>query len=136
MVNLQQVRGSGVRFTLPYFLRFSGMWVLVTSLVAVVFGVTSYLAMFDQLSEEASHRLLVVLSIQTALVIVAVILLAVFSTHRLAGPLIGLQRAMQDVKAGKLDRELRFRSSDPHLDEIAVAFNEMVASLRERTKAG
>jgi nitrogen fixation/metabolism regulation signal transduction histidine kinase len=134
MVNLQQVRGSGVRFTLPYFLRFSGMWVLVTSLVAVVFGVTSYLAMFDQLSEEAGHRLIVVLSIQTALVIVAVILLAVFSTHRLAGPLIGLQRAMEDVKAGNLDRQLRFRSTDPHLDEIAATFNEMVAALRERSK--
>ena len=135
MVNLQQVRGFGVRFTLPYFLRFSGMWVLVTSLVAVVFGVTSYLAMFDQLSEEASHRLLVVLSIQTALVIVAVILLAVFSTHRLAGPIIGLQRAMEDVKAGNLDRQLRFRRTDPHLDEIAATFNEMVAALRERSKA-
>ncbi|HEX3130839.1 MAG TPA: HAMP domain-containing protein [Thermoanaerobaculia bacterium] len=134
MVNLQQVRGSGVRFTLPYFIRFSGMWVLVTSLVAVVFGVTSYLAMFDQLSEGAARRLLVVLSIQTALVIVAVILLAIFSTHRLAGPLIGLQRAMEDVKAGNLSRELRFRSTDPHLDEIAATFNEMVAALRERAK--
>lgn len=136
MVNLQQVRGSGVRFTLPYFLRFSGMWVLVTSLVAVVFGVTSYLAMFDRLDEGARQRLLVVLSIQTALVIVAVILLAVFSTHRLAGPLIGLQRAMEDVKAGNLNRELRFRSTDPHLDEIATGFNEMVAALREREKTG
>lgn len=134
MVNLQQVRGSGVRFTLPYFVRFSGMWVLVTSLVAVVFGVTSYLAMFDQLSEEASRRLLIVLSIQTVLVVLAVILLAVFSTHRLAGPLIGLKRAMEDVKAGNLDRQLRFRRSDPHLDEISNAFNEMVTALRDRTK--
>jgi nitrogen fixation/metabolism regulation signal transduction histidine kinase len=136
MVNLQQVRGFGVRYTLPYFLRFSGVWVLVTSLVAVVFGVTSYLAMFDQLTEEARRHLVVVLSIQTVLIVLAVILLAVFSTHRLAGPLIGLKRAMEDVKAGNLSRELRFRSTDPHLDEIANAFNEMVAALRERTKAG
>lgn len=134
MVNLQQVRGSGVRFTLPYFLRFSGMWVVVTSLVAVVFGVTSYLAMFDQLNEGAARRLLVVLAIQTALVIGAVVLLAVFSTHRLAGPIIAIRRALEDVKAGNLDRELRFRRSDPHLNEIAVAFNEMVAALRERAK--
>lgn len=136
MVNLQQVRGSGVRSTLPYFLRFSGVWVLVTTLVAVVFGVTSYLAMFDQLTEEARRHLLVVLSVQTALVVLAVILLAVFSTHRLAGPLIGLRRAMEDVKAGNLDRELRFRRTDPHLDEIATTFNEMVAALRERSKTG
>jgi nitrogen fixation/metabolism regulation signal transduction histidine kinase len=134
MVNLQQVRGAGVRVTLPYILRFSGVWVLVTTLVAVFFGVTSYLVMFDQLSEEARQHLMVVLTIQTALVVLAVILLAVFSTHRLAGPIIAIRRALEDVRAGNLDRELRFRRTDPHLDEIAVAFNEMMASLRERPK--
>ncbi|MES1240791.1 MAG: methyl-accepting chemotaxis protein [Acidobacteriota bacterium] len=136
MVNLQQVRGSGVRFTLPYILRFSGMWILVTSLVAVVFGVTSYLVMFDQLGDEARRHLMVVLTIQTVLVVAAVILLAVFSTHRLAGPMIAIRRAMEDVKEGKLDRELRFRRTDPHLEEISTAFNEMMAALRERTKTG
>jgi methyl-accepting chemotaxis protein len=136
MVNLQQVRGSGVRFTLPYILRFSGVWVLVTTLVAVVFGVTSYLVMFDQLGEEARGHLVVVLSVQTALVILAVVLLAVFSTHRLAGPMIAVQRALEDVKAGDLNRELRFRRTDPHLNEIATAFNEMMVALRERSKAG
>jgi nitrogen fixation/metabolism regulation signal transduction histidine kinase len=136
MVNLQQVRGSGVRFTLPYILRFSGVWVLVTTMVAVVFGITSYLVMFDQLSEAARGHLVVVLSIQTALVVLAVILLAVFSTHRLAGPIIAIRRAMEDVKAGDLNRELHFRRTDPHLDEIATAFNEMMAALRERPKAG
>jgi methyl-accepting chemotaxis protein len=134
MVNLQQVRGTGVRITLPYILRFSGMWVLVTTLVAVVFGVTSYLVMFDQLSEEARRHLMVVLAIQTVLVVLAVVLLAVFSTHRLAGPIIAIRRALEDVKAGNLSRELRFRRTDPHLAEIAVAFNDMMASLRERSK--
>jgi methyl-accepting chemotaxis protein len=134
MVNLQQVRGAGVRVTLPYIVRFSGMWVLVTTLVAVVLGVTSYLVMFDQLSEEARRHLMVVLSVQTALVVLAVILLAVFSTHRLAGPIVAIRRALEDVREGNLNRELRFRSTDPHLDEIAVAFNGMMASLRERNR--
>jgi methyl-accepting chemotaxis protein len=132
MVNLQQVRGSGVRFTLPYMLRFSGLWILVMTLIAVVFGVTSYLVMFDQLSEGAREHLLVVLSIQTALVIAAVLLLAVFSTHRIAGPLIAIRRALEDVKAGNLERRLKFRRSDPHLGEIETAFNEMVEALRQR----
>ncbi len=132
MVNLQQVRGSGVRFTLPYVLRFSGIWIVVTTLVAVVFGVTSYLVMFDQLNEAARQELIVVLSVQTALVVAAVVLLAVFSTHRIAGPLIALRRAMEDVTAGKMDRQLRFRHTDPHLVELETAFNGMVESLRER----
>lgn len=132
MVNLQQVRGSGVRFTLPYVLRFSGIWIVVTTLVAVVFGVTSYLVMFDQLNDGARQELIVVLSIQTALVVAAVVLLAVFSTHRIAGPLIAIRRAMEDVTAGKMDRQLRFRRTDPHLVELETAFNGMVESLRER----
>ncbi|HWM90955.1 MAG TPA: methyl-accepting chemotaxis protein [Thermoanaerobaculia bacterium] len=132
MVNLQQVRGTGVRFTLPYVLRFSGLWILVTTLVAVVFAVTSYLMMFDRLSDDARGDLALVLTIQTALVVGAVLLLAVFSTHRLAGPMIALRRAMEDVKAGKLDRELHFRRTDPHLGELEVAFNEMMESVRGR----
>jgi methyl-accepting chemotaxis protein len=132
MVNLQQVRGTGVRFTLPYVLRFSGVWILITSLVVIVFAVTSFLLVFDRLSESARQDLILVLTIQTVLAILAVVLLAVFSTHRLAGPLIGIRRAMEDVKAGDLNRQLRFRSSDPHLDEIEAAFNEMMETIRGR----
>jgi nitrogen fixation/metabolism regulation signal transduction histidine kinase len=61
-----------------------------------------------------------------------VIALAVFTTHRLAGPMIAIRRALEDVRDGKLDRTLRFRRSDPHLGEIENAFNEMAAALRER----
>lgn len=132
MVNLQQVRGSGVRFTLPYVLRFSGLWIVVMTLLVVVFGLTSYLVTFDHLDPQARRHLVVVLSIQTFLVVVAVLLLAVFSTHRLAGPLIALRRALEDVTDGKLDHELHFRRSDPHLGELEDAFNVMVAALRER----
>jgi nitrogen fixation/metabolism regulation signal transduction histidine kinase len=134
MVNLQQVRGAGVRLTLPYVLRFSGVWILVTTLVAVVFGVTSYLVTFDQLGEGARQHLMTVLTIQTVLMVLAVLLLAVFSTHRVAGPLIGIRKALEDVKAGNLERQLRFRRTDPHLEEIENAFNEMMAALRERIK--
>ncbi|MFP5287282.1 MAG: hypothetical protein ACLGI9_16200 [Thermoanaerobaculia bacterium] len=133
MVNLQQVRGTGIRFTLPYVLRFSGVWILVTTVVVIVFAVTSYLVMFDRLSESARQDLILVLSIQTALAVLAVVLLAVFSTHRLAGPLVGIRRAMEDVKAGDLNRQLRFRRSDPHLEEIENAFNEMMEAIRART---
>lgn len=133
MVNLQQVRGTGVRFTLPYVLRFSGVWILLTTVVVIVFAITSYLVMFDRLSEDARGDLILVLTIQTALAILAVILLAVFSTHRLAGPLVGIRRAMEDVKAGDLNRRLQFRRSDPHLEEIETAFNEMMESIRART---
>jgi methyl-accepting chemotaxis protein len=136
VVNLQQVRGTGVRFTLPYVLRFSGVWILLTTVVVIVFAVTSYLVMFDRLSEVARQDLILVLAVQTTLAVLAVILLAVFSTHRLAGPLVGIRRAMEDVKAGDMNRQLRFRSSDPHLEEIEAAFNEMMEAIRARVGSG
>ena len=136
MVNLQQVRGSAVRQTLPYVMRFSGLWIFITVLIVAVFGLTSYLLLSDQISEAGRVQLATVLSVQTGFAILAVLLLGVFTTHRLAGPMIAIRRALEDVKAGNLDRELHFRRTDPHLGEIEHAFNEMMAMLRERAKAG
>ena len=136
MASIQQVRGSGVRLTLPYVLRFSGLWLLVTVLAVLVFALTSYLSLADRLSDAARERLLLVLGLQTLFVLLAVIALAVFTTHRLAGPMIALRRAFEDVRDGKLDRTLRFRRSDPHLGEVETAFNEMMASVQKRVEGG
>jgi len=136
MTSLQQVRGSGVRLTLPYVLRFSGLWLVVTTLAVLVFAATSYLSLSDRLTEAGRSRLLLVLGLQTLFVILAVVALAIFTTHRLAGPLIAIRRACEDVRDGKLDRTLQFRRSDPHLGEVEAAFGEMVISLRRQVAAG
>jgi nitrogen fixation/metabolism regulation signal transduction histidine kinase len=134
VATLNEVRGSGVRFTLPYLFRFSGLWLVVTILAMVLFGITSYLVASPRLEGEARSHLAVVLALQTAFLIAAVIALAVFTTHRLAGPYIALQRAFQEVRDGKLDRPLRFRSTDIHLGELEASFNEMLAALRGRSQ--
>ncbi|HYN20201.1 MAG TPA: methyl-accepting chemotaxis protein, partial [Thermoanaerobaculia bacterium] len=128
-------RGSAVRQTLPYVMRFSGLWIFITILIVAVFGLTSYLLLSDQISEAGRVQLATVLSVQTGFAILAVLLLGVFTTHRLAGPMIAIRRALEDVKAGNLDRELHFRRTDPHLGEIEAAFNEMMETLRERGKS-
>ena len=136
MASLQQVRGTGVRYTLPYVLRFSGIWLAVSGLILLVFALSSYLVAFNRLEEPYRGRIALVLMVQTALVLAALVALAVFTTHRLAGPLIGLRRAMEDVKAGDMSRTLRFRRTDPHLGEIENAFNEMMEALRQRSGEG
>jgi nitrogen fixation/metabolism regulation signal transduction histidine kinase len=136
MVNIQQVRGSGVRLTLPYVMRFSGLWLVVTILAVLVFAVTSYLELADRLTEAGRSRLLLVLSLQTVFVILAVFALAVFTTHRLAGPLIAIRRALNEVRDGKLDRDLRFRRTDAQFGEVENAFNEMLVSLRQQAARG
>lgn len=136
MVSLQQVRGSGVRLTLPYVLRVSGMWLLVSALILLVFSVTCYIALFLRVPAESRGPLVILLVVQTVFVLLALVALAIFSTHRIAGPLIGLRRACEEVTAGNFETPLRFRRSDPHLGELADSFNAMVASIRQRLAAG
>jgi nitrogen fixation/metabolism regulation signal transduction histidine kinase len=132
MTSLQQVRGSGVRLTLPYVLRYSGLWLLVTGLAVVVFAVTLYLSLTDRLTAAGNQRLMLILGVQTLCLLAAVFALAIFTTQRLAGPLIAIRRSLEAVRDGKLDTTLRFRSTDPHLDDIEAAFNDMAAALRSR----
>ena len=134
MARLKEIRGSGVRHTLPYVLPFSGLWLVVTIAAMLVFGVTCYLVASASplLDDAARNRLALVLAAQTLFLILAVVALAVFTTHRLAGPYVALIRAFEAVKSGDLERPLHFRASDVHLREVEVAFDEMKAALRER----
>jgi nitrogen fixation/metabolism regulation signal transduction histidine kinase len=134
MARLKRIRGLGVRHTLRYVLPFSGLWLVVTIAAMVVFGITCYLVASASplLDDAAQNRLALVLAAQTVFLVLAVIGLAVFTTHRLAGPYIAILRAFEAVKNGDLERPLRFRRSDQHLRDVETAFDEMMAALRER----
>jgi nitrogen fixation/metabolism regulation signal transduction histidine kinase len=130
------IRGTAVKLTYPYALRYLGLWLMVTILAILVFSVTSYLLLADRLTGAALHHLALLLFIETVVVIAALIALALFTTHRLAGPFIALRRAFEDVQAGDLSRRLRLRRTDGPLLEVETAFNEMMASLEARGKGG
>jgi methyl-accepting chemotaxis protein len=134
MVRLREMRGMGVRYTLPYVLPFSGLWLVVTIVAIVVFAVTCWLAASASplVDDAARTRLALVLAAQTLFLIAAVFGLAVFTTHRLAGPYIAILRAFEAVKNGNLDHPLRFRRSDIHLRDVEIGFDEMLAALRQR----
>jgi HAMP domain-containing protein len=134
MPDLRNVRGAGVHFTLPYVLRYSALWLVVTVAAVVLFGITSYMVASQRLSGEALNHMALLLTFQTVFLILAVIALAVFTTHRLAGPYIALKRALEDVTRGELEHPLRLRTADIHLKEIETSFNEMTAALRERLR--
>jgi methyl-accepting chemotaxis protein len=127
-------RGSGVKLTSPYMLRYLGLWLTVTVLVVLVFSITSYILLSERLSGPQLRHLVAVLSAQTIGVVLAIVALALFTTQRLAGPFIALKRAFDDVRAGDLTRRLRFRRSDTHLLEVEAAFNAMMESLEAKAK--
>jgi nitrogen fixation/metabolism regulation signal transduction histidine kinase len=128
---VKNLRGSGVRHTAPMVGRFAGLWLLVTLAAVAVASVTSYLALQTRGGARgADGSMLGALLLQTALTVGAVAALAVFTTHRLAGPWIAVRRALEGVRDGDLETQLRIRSVDPHLREIERAFNEMTDALR------
>src|SRR4051794_40231818 len=122
----RSIRGSAVKLTYPYVLRYLGLWLVVTILVVLGFSITSYLLLADRLVGGELRRFAVILFPQAVGVILAILALALFTTHRLAGPFIALQRACEDIRAGDLTRRLHFRRADAHLVEIEEAFNGMV----------
>lgn len=126
----KKVRGSGVRHTVHMVGRFAGLWMLVTVAAVVAAAISSYLLVLALLGDEVGSRALGPLALQACLTVVAVLALAVFTTHRLAGPWIALRRALELVRDGDLETPLRIRSADPYLQEVERAFNEMTASLR------
>jgi len=65
-----------------------------------------------------------------------VLALALFTTHRLAGPWIAVRRALDRVRDGDLDSGLRLRATDPRIKEVELAFAQMLDSLRQRPRTG
>ena len=66
------------------------------------------------------------------IIVLVAIGIAIFTTTRVAGPMVYLKRVFEAVKDGDMDRRLSFRRSDGHLRELEAAFNEMMVALNER----
>ena len=118
--------------TLPFVLWYSTLWFVVLVVTVPVFAVASYFMIADVLPEQGRRDLVFVLLTRTPLIILTVAGLAVFTTHRLAGPFIALKNAFDDVRDGNIDRVLRFRRSDAHLRGLETAFNGMMDTMRKQ----
>ena len=123
-------RGSGFRHTLPAVLRFSALWFVLLMLVAPILTVSM---MMSGLVPPWAHRdVWFFLLTRMPILALAGIALALFTTTRLAGPMVHLKRVLEDIKGGDMDRRLYFRQSDKYLRGLETAFNEMMVALSER----
>ena len=124
------LRGSGFRHTLPAVFRFSALWVALVVLMAPVLTVGM---MMSGIVPPALHgEVWFFLLTRMPIIALVAIGLAIFTTTRVAGPMVNLKRVCEDVKAGDMDRRLSFRKSDEHLRGLETAFNEMMVALSER----
>lgn len=74
--------------------------------------------------------------IQTVLVVmvlvsIAAIIVTLFVSHKIAGPLYRLKKAMHSLGEGNFSIEIKLRKLD-QLKDIAEAFNAMARKLKER----
>ena len=130
----RKLRGSGFRHNLPSVWPYSGVWVVVVVLTAPVITVAM---MMGGIVPPSTHTdIWFFLLTRVPVIALAAIGLAIFTTNRVAGPLVYMARVFEDVEGGNMDRRLRFRRADKHLQALETAFNGMMVALRERTEAG
>jgi len=128
-------RGTGVRYTIGFVGRFAGLWLVVSIAAVLVAAGSSYLVFAERFEGADAKPFLHALELQTGLTILALVALAIFTTHRLAGPWIAVKRALDAVRDGNRATRLRIRANDRHVKSVERAFNEMIAALDGRTQA-
>ncbi|MEW6403620.1 MAG: hypothetical protein AB1649_17630, partial [Chloroflexota bacterium] len=65
--------------------------------------------------------------------LIASIVLSIFFTHRIAGPVYRLCRILKEIGQGNLVQSIHFRKSD-ELKELDAAATEMITSLQARVR--
>jgi methyl-accepting chemotaxis protein len=86
---------------------------------------------FHEVYVSARRAFLGAMFLEFILFAAAIVGLAKFTVHRIAGPYIRLKQAFEEVRSGNLQVRLKFRSYD-RLEDVAEAFNQMIASVRKR----
>lgn len=125
---------SSVRHTRPFLLRYSALWFLIGGLAVLVAATSSYLLLLERDPHAARSAVFALVS-EAVVSLVALGVLAVFTTHRVASPLVGLRLTCDAVRNGDLSRRFRLRRHNTELDDLEEAFNAMLDAVEARVKA-
>ena len=124
------LRGTGFKHTLRWVFPYFAIWVVVLVLTAPVLTIAM---MLSGLVPDYLHGdIWFFLFTRVPLIALAGVGLAIFSSARVAGPMVHLTRAFEDVTRGDMDRRIRFRPGDESYRELETAFNEMMVAVNER----
>jgi len=126
-------RGSGFKHTLSSVVPFSAVWVLVVVLTVpiIIIGMIAG----DLVPPSSYGDVWFFLATRMPVLALAVVTLAIFTTSRVAGPLIPIRRAFVAVRGGDMDYRLTFRRSDRHVKNLEESFGEMMAAILERAES-
>ena len=137
-------RLSNLRYTLTFNVRYLGLWVAIGLFLIILVNVLFYFLIriyWGGGSSEAADfefvhtGFIIILAIITLLQAIGIIMLAVTTTHRIAGPWIQVRRVLETIRGGNMDARLHFRHYDG-LADVAVAFNEIMDKLNQQRREG
>lgn len=72
--------------------------------------------------------------ITLGLITIATIIVTVFSSHKIAGPMYRFEKELKEIEEGDLTKNIKLRSKD-QITDMAVGLNKMVAGLHEKVFA-
>jgi nitrogen fixation/metabolism regulation signal transduction histidine kinase len=129
----KRMRGVGLRHTIGSVGQYAGLWMVVTNAAVLVVAAVSYLHLFYVVGDVSGRERTLIL--ETALTVLCVVALGLFTTNRLAGPWIAVRRVCDTVNDGELDVRLHVRASDGvHVSSAADSLNRVLNTLEERVR--
>jgi signal transduction histidine kinase len=126
-------------------LKFAAFVLLFMLLIGLVCGFIVYNSSMTVLVGKLSkvfpqHRLMAIvneLNLRLAagflLAIILITVATVIVSHRIAGPLVRIERSLQDIGKGNLSLSVKLRKTD-ELQDLAQQINDMTFSLKEKLK--
>jgi len=135
---------ASVKLTKRFHWSYMGLWVLIGVSLLIAVNILLILQLDQKFGQgdslfSAYHaqyaslrgKLLIAIIVETALFSVGFVVLAILTSHRIAGPYIRLHQTFEAIRNGDTDIRLKFREYDK-LEHLQDSFNGMMDTLREK----
>ncbi len=86
----------------------------------------------EQIAGTRGEMIVILVGIQVLLLVIT-FLISIFTSHRIAGPLYKLRKAIEEAPTRKFP-DVHFRKSD-HFQELSRSYNQLMQTLRKRSSA-
>lgn len=114
-------------------IRFMAVIIIAMVLIALVTGMSMYTAVMQTLVNQfhgeslavIQHAITAKLFVRSLLLILAIAIISVFISHRIAGPIYKFERILEAMAAGEKVREITLRKHDEFY-RLARAINELI----------
>ena len=114
-------------------LRFMTTIIIAMVLIALVTGLTIYYAVMQTLTTQfhgenlalVKHAITYRLFLRSFLLILAIAIISVFLSHRIAGPIYKFEQTIKECASGKNVKEINLRKGDEFY-ELASAINNLI----------